>query len=141
MRCKSTALLLAAALVASGSGLAQQAHADVALDVDTVADARVEEMMPASRPWATAAETATAEPAGGTATQPTRSAFGKVIAIMISSLQRKSRDSGQAAAPVHTSAAGTPLGIDVGAAFRTSSSVVAAQPDPAVRPSALAGPD
>ena len=145
MRRTSTVLLLAVALVASGSCLAQQAHADVALDVDTVGDTQVDtqvpETMPASRPAPTPAEVEAAPPAEHESAQPTRSAFGKVIAIMISSLQRQSRDSGQPAPPVHTSAAGTPLGIDVGDAFRSSSAAVAAQPDYAVRPSALAGPD
>ena len=139
MRCTPTALLLAVALVASGSCLAQQTRTEVALDVEATGDARAAETAPEPR-YDTRAEVAAA-PEGGASAQPTRSAFGKVIAIMISSLQRQSRDGAQPTPPVHTSDAGTPLGIDVGEAFRASPPQAAAQPEYAVRPPALAGPD
>jgi len=51
------------------------------------------------------------------AVQP-RSAFGKVMAVMISSLQRQARERERPRATVRTSDAGTPLGIEVGDAFR-----------------------
>ena len=101
MRCIPTTLLLAVALVASGSCLAQQAAAKTP---------------PAHADAATAAAEVPAE--ASIADAPTRSAFGKVIAIMISSLQREARDGAHPATPVHTSAAGTPLGIEVGDACR-----------------------
>lgn len=47
-----------------------------------------------------------------------RSAFGKVMGVMIGALQRQSHDRTQPARPVRTTAAGTPIGIEVGAAFR-----------------------
>jgi hypothetical protein len=65
-----------------------------------------------------------------------RSAFGKVMAVMISALQqqsgRQARQSPQP--PVRTSATGTPLGIEVGMSFRDRGH---ASPAPAVLP---AGP-
>lgn len=130
MCCKPTTLLLALALTASGSCLAQDAHAQHALDAAATGNAQ---------------RAATTEsPAMDTAAPRTRSAFGKVMAIMISSLERQSRGE-QPAAPVRTSAAGTPLGIEVGEAFRTPSAPsapsAAPSPDYAVREPALAGPD
>lgn len=124
MRRMPSTLLLAAALVASGSCLAQQAGAVTA--TPAAADASPAE--------ASATET-DAAPAP-------RSAFGKVIAIMISSLQRQARDGGHPSAPVPTSAAGTPLDIEVGDAFRSTPSPPALPPPPdyAARQPALAGP-
>jgi hypothetical protein len=127
MRCMPTNFLMAVALMASGSCLAQQAHGEVAVDAGATGNTQ-------------AAATAQA-PATDTASPRPRSAFGKVMAIMISSLERQSRDE-RPAAPVHTSAAGTPLGIEVGEAFRApSSSPSTPSPDYAVREPALAGPD
>lgn len=131
MRCMPTTLFMAVALVASGSCLAQQARGDIALDVGATGNAQ---------------RTATTQmPATDTTAPRTRSAFGKVMAIMISSLERQARDD-HPVAPVHTSAAGTPLGIEVGEAFRAPSAPstpVSGSPSPdyAVRESALAGPD
>ncbi len=127
MRCMPTTLLMAVALMASGSCLAQQAHGEIALDAGATGNA----------PRAAVPQA----PATDTASPRTRSAFGKVMAIMISSLQRQSREE-HPAAPVHTSAAGTPLGIEVGEAFRApSASPATPSPDYAVREAALAGPD
>lgn len=127
MRRMPTTLLMAVALMASGSCLAQQAHGEIALDAGANDNA----------PRAAAPQA----PATDTASPRTRSAFGKVMAIMISSLQRQSREE-HPATPVHTSAAGTPLGIEVGEAFRGSSASPATpSPDYAVREAALAGPD
>jgi hypothetical protein len=47
-----------------------------------------------------------------------RSAFGKVMAVMISALQQQSHAQATASAPVRTTAAGTPMDIEIGAAFR-----------------------
>ena len=129
MRRMPTTLLLAVAFVASGPCPAQQADA-------ATAHARADAPAAAS--------------AMGDAEAP-RSAFGKVIAIMISSLQHKDRGGAAPAAPVHTSAAGTPLGIEVGEAFRSdasgSESSGKQSPPPALPPAdyavqqpALAGP-
>lgn len=135
MCCKPTTVLLAVALMASGTCLAQQANADTVRGVDANADAQVADTaMPA------ASATAEAPPTDAAAPRP-RSAFGKVMAIMISSLERQARDE-RPAAPVHTSAEGTPLGIEVGEAFLAPSAPPATpSPDYAVRQSALAGPD
>jgi len=100
MRRMPPTLLLALALVASGPCLAQRA---------TTTHAGADAPPPATAP------------ATGNAEGP-RSAFGKVIAIMISSLQQKGRSGAAPSAPVHTSAAGTPLGIEVGEAFRSDAS-------------------
>lgn len=127
MRRMPTTLFMAVALMASGSCLAQQAHGEIALDAGATGNApRV---------------ATTQAPATDTASPRTRSAFGKVMAIMISSLQRQSREE-HPGAPVHTSAAGTPLGIEVGESFRAPSAAPATpSPDYAVREAALAGPD
>lgn len=126
MRCMPTTLFMAVALMASGSCLAQQAHGEIALDAGATGNAP---------------RAATTQAATDAASPRPRSAFGKVMAIMISSLQRQSREE-HPAAPVHTSAAGTPLGIEVGEAFRASSgSPATSSPDYAVREAALAGPD
>lgn len=128
MRCMPTSLLLAAAFVASGSCLAQQGASA------TTTPAPVEAPRAAAGAPATEAEAA--------APAPTRSAFGRVIGIMISSLQHQARDGGRPAARAHTSAAGTPLDIEIGDAFRATSSPPALPPPPdyAARQPALAGP-
>src|ERR1700754_3041958 len=99
MRRIPTLLLLAAAFAACGPCLAQQARPrNSAGDVgamDAGAGARSVEA-PAQR-----------------------SAFGRVMAVMISSLQHQAREREHPVASVRTSAAGTPLGIEVGGAFRT----------------------
>lgn len=142
MRCKPNILLLAVALVASGSCLAQQARPGIASDFDSTSDARIVQAKMPAPGLATASLAADpTSPAAADTTQPTRSAFGKVMAIMISSLQREPGDSVRPAAPVHTTAAGTPLDIEIGDAFRTSQPPSASQPDYAVRQPALAGPD
>src|SRR5690606_205984 len=46
-----------------------------------------------------------------------RSAFGRVMDVMISALQHQSRAQAQSAGGARTTAAGTPTGIEVGAAF------------------------
>jgi hypothetical protein len=131
MRRMPTPLLLAVAFVASGPCLAQ--HADATTTHARASDA----------PAAASAATGNAE--------APRSAFGKVIAIMISSLQHKDAGGAAPVAPVHTSAAGTPLGIEVGEAFRSDASGAATSgkpssppalppPDYAVQQPALAGP-
>jgi hypothetical protein len=124
MRCIPTTLLLAVALVASGSCLAQQAAAKTP---------------PAHADAATAAAEVPAE--ASIADAPTRSAFGKVIAIMISSLQREARDGAHPATPVHTSPAATPLGIEVGDAFRSEAAASAPPPPPPTAPSPTRSPD
>lgn len=126
MRCMPTNFLMAVALMASGSCLAQQAHGEVALDAGAAGNVQM--------------AATTQAPETDTASPRKRSAFGKVMAIMISSLQRQSRDE-HPAPPVHTSAAGTPLGIEVGEAFRAPSSSSTPVRDYAVREPALAGPD
>jgi hypothetical protein len=74
-----------------------------------------------ARPQATAGD---ASGAGGDAALPapsegaTRSAFGRVMAVMIRALQHESDAPSRAIAPVRTTAAGTPMGIEVGANFR-----------------------
>lgn len=118
MRGISTTLLIAVALVASGSCLAQQAEATTAPPAQSRSDA-------------SAAATGTPK------TEGTRSAFGKVIALMISSLQRQAHEDARPTAPARTSASGTPLGIEVGAAFRNDASSL---PDPASRPSGASPP-
>ena len=91
-------LLLSAALCAPGACFAQ-----------------------ADAPGATA--TADAMPSAAAPADPrtdeTRSAFGRVMAVMISALQRQaSAPASEANAdPVRTTAAGTPLDSEVGAAF------------------------
>jgi hypothetical protein len=98
MRRIPTLLLIAATLAFQGACFAQaQAGRD-----DTVGAAA-----PAST--ATAPDTASAAP---------RSPFGRVMAVMISALKHQSRERARPVAPVHTTRAGTPLGIEVGAAFR-----------------------
>lgn len=150
MRCIPTTLLLAVSLGASGSCLAQQATAKAVPARPAAPAVAVEAPAEEIRAEASSAEASVADAS-------TRSAFGKVIAIMISSLQRKTRDSTHQAVPVHTSATGTPLDIEVGDAFRSdaapsapppsaapsparSPDPAAARPDYAVRQSALAGP-
>lgn len=70
-----------------------------------------------------AAATADAMPSAASRADPrtdeTRSAFGRVMAVMISALQRQASAPGSEANadPVRTTAAGTPLDIEVGAAF------------------------
>jgi hypothetical protein len=91
MRCISIPLLLVAACAACGSCLAQDAQAQA---------------QPESQALQSPQQA-----------QP-RSAFGKVMAVMISSLQRQARERGRPRAAVRTSDAGTPLGIEVGDAFR-----------------------
>ena len=58
-----------------------------------------------------------------------RSAFGRVMAVMISSLQRPQPD--PRARKVRTSAVGTPLDIEVGDAFRMSMEAAGANAAPA----------
>jgi hypothetical protein len=155
MRCIPTTLLLAVALGASGSCLAQQATAKAVPARPAAPAVAVEAPAEEIHAEASSAEASSVE--ASVADASTRSAFGKVIAIMISSLQRKTRDSTHQAVPVHTSATGTPLDIEVGDAFRSdaapsapppsaapsparSPDPAAARPDYAVRQSALAGP-
>ena len=95
MRRLSTFLLLAVALAALGACYAQAQAGD---DAPDAVDATV-----------TAQDATDAGP---------RSPFGKVMAVMIDALQRQSRERSRPVAPVRTTAAGTPLGIEVGAAFR-----------------------
>jgi len=59
--------------------------------------------------------TADAEPPAPN--QP-RSAFGKVMGVMIGALQRQSHERAHPSRHVRTTASGTPIGIEVGAAFR-----------------------
>jgi hypothetical protein len=61
-----------------------------------------------------AAATATELPV----TQESRSAFGKVMGLMIGALQRQSHERAHPLRRVRTTDAGTPIGIEVGAAFR-----------------------
>jgi hypothetical protein len=98
MRRIPTRLILAAALAACGPCLAQQAQPRHAGD----------------------AATATRADAGALEAPPQRSAFGKVMAVMIESLRHQAREREHPTPPVRTSAAGTPLGIEVGGAFRTT---------------------
>lgn len=95
-------LLLAAACMACAPCLAQEARARADVVDNGVGAA------------------AFAGDRGMPATAPRRSAFGRVMDVMIASLQHQARASERpqpAAAPVRTTAAGTPLGIEVGGAF------------------------
>jgi hypothetical protein len=101
MRRTSTVLLLAAALAAPGACFAQARAQAIA----------------GHAPDAPAAAVDTALPTPPLEDAP-RSAFGRVMAVMIRALQRQSDAPAHAAAPVRTTAAGTPMDIQVGANFR-----------------------
>lgn len=123
MRRASTFLLLAIALGASGACFAQ-AH-------------------PQPSPAAPRPVDADADAPGARA-DATRSPFGKVMAVMITALQRQTEERSRPAAPVRTTAAGTPMDIEIGAAFRDARGArgAAAQEDLALGQAALAaGPD
>jgi hypothetical protein len=96
MRRVSILLLLAAALAAHGACFAQSQARDRGDALGATQDTAAQ-------------DTADAVP---------RSPFGKVMAVMISALQRQEGQQSQPVAPVRTTASGTPLGIEVGAAFR-----------------------
>jgi hypothetical protein len=102
-RASTIAMLLAAALAAHGTCFAQAPAA---------AASGVEAQRATEASAAATTETET------TPTDESRSAFGKVIDVMIGALQRQSRDRARPARPVRTTAAGTPTDIEVGAAFR-----------------------
>lgn len=127
MRRTPNSLLFAAALLASGSCLAQQAS------TDAVAPAPANAAAPASVPSPASATRNAGHP---------RSAFGKVIGIMIASLQHPAPTaSDRPASHVETSAAGTPLDIEVGDAFRIDAAPAASKPtEYAVQQPAMAGP-
>lgn len=125
MRCVSTVLLLAAALGAPGACFAQaQQRGNVPADA-----------APAAAP---------ADPR----TDTTRSAFGRVMAVMIAALQQQASEPASPATPVRTTAAGTPMDIEVGAAFNdaaraptpSSRAPRTAPSDLALSQAALAGP-
>lgn len=126
----STFLLLAAALCAPGACLAQgQAQA-----APRAASASAE---------ATPSQQASAAPR----TDETRSAFGRVMAVMIAALQHQASEPVSMAPPVRTTAAGTPMDIEVGAAFSDAMATpeararTTAPTDLTLSQAALAGPD
>ena len=110
MRCLPTILLSMAALAASAQCAAQTAAATVAAE---------------AKPDATPGTDDDAQ-------TESRSAFGRVMAVMISSLQRPQPD--PHARKVRTSAVGTPLDIEVGDAFRMSMDTAVANAAPAPAP-------
>ena len=69
-----------------------------------------------------------AAPASAAEDGAQRSPFGRVMAVMIASLQHQASASQHSASPVRTSANGTPLGIEVGDAFRTALDTAATAP-------------
>lgn len=153
-RASTIAVLLVAALAAHGACFAQAPASPRAVDVDVDAQ-------PAAHAGQAASDSAPAIADG-----ESRSAFGKVMGVMIGALQRQSRERAHPARPVRTTAAGAPTGIQVGAAFRealsaesprktvrarkhgtgTGGAAAATVPraappeDPALRQAALAGP-
>jgi hypothetical protein len=98
MRRASTVLLLVVALAAPGACFAQARAQAIAANAPDAPAAAVDVALP-------------------TPVEP-RSAFGRVMAVMIRALQRQSDAPAHAAAPVRTTAAGTPMDIQVGANFR-----------------------
>jgi len=99
--------------------------------------AQMRAQAPEGAPASTADDSA---PSGGDMrTEETRSAFGRVMAVMIAALQRQSADQSRPAAPVRTTAAGTPMDIEVGAAFRDAMSMHAEGDRPAVRRATATG--
>lgn len=151
MRRVTTLLLLVAAFAADGACFAQ-APIDHETPGAILATPYAASPYEPSQPGARNA---------GPSSRP-RSAFGKVMAVMIAALQRQSRDGTEpAAAPVRTTSVGTPPGIEVGAAFRdgldagdrseehaTGTGGAVAEPlpraappeDPVLRQATLAGP-
>lgn len=106
MRRVSVLLMLAAALYAPGACFAQvQAQAGATGSPDP---------MSLHDPAVDAAADARADDAR---TGETRSAFGRVMAVMISALQHQASTPSTPSAPVRTTAAGTPMDIQIGAAF------------------------
>ncbi|MGN6113215.1 MAG: hypothetical protein ACTHOC_09485 [Luteimonas sp.] len=97
---RASILLLAAALAAHGACFAQGLPDAVAGDAPVASAAASDPALPAA-------------PQG-----ETRSAFGRVMAVMIRALQHQSGAPSQTVAPVRTTAAGTPMDIEVGANFR-----------------------
>lgn len=98
-------MLLAAALAAPfGACLAQGRDAAPGADAARNGDASAME-----------APVATDMPV---TTHESRSAFGKVMGLMIGALQRQSHERAHPLRRVRTTDAGTPIGIEVGAAFR-----------------------
>lgn len=111
MRRLSNHLLLAAACIACAPCIAQEARARADMEGGYSGSMLRERA-------AVAAETR-------------RSAFGRVMDVMIASLQRQARESDpprQSAASVRTTAAGTPLGIEVGGAFSAALDGAASAP-------------
>jgi hypothetical protein len=102
LRARTAAVLLAAALAApAGACLAQ--GRDAAQAADATGSAGAEATMEMETP---------------VAARGSRSAFGKVMGLMIGALQRQSQERAHPVRRVRTTAAGTPIGIEVGAAFR-----------------------
>jgi len=122
MRCLPTILLSMAALAASAP-CAAQAMATAQAKPTAAADAR-----PSANHATEASPEAGKDDVDDAQAEP-RSAFGKVMAVMISSLQRPRAD--PRTPKVRTSAAGTPLDIEVGDSFRLSMEAAGANAAPA----------